>query len=88
MSRNVRLLLASILLIASALSLALWAYLVTQPPEALIWDRPAMWWLAALSSLLGVGFLVALFSWIAYLLLTTPYPKPIEEQLEEERAGG
>jgi len=88
MSRNVRLLLASILLIASVLSLALWAYLVTQPPEVLIWDRPATWWLAALSSLLGMGFLVALFSWIAYLLLTTPYSKPIEEQLEEERAGG
>ena len=79
---------AFVLILASILSLALWAYLVAQHPETLIWGRPAIWWLATLSSLLSVGLLAALLSWIAYLLFTTPTSEPIEEQLEEERISG
>jgi len=88
MRRRERLLLASVLILVSMLSLAFCAYLIIQSPETLIWGRPTTWWLAALSSLLSVGLLTALLLWVAYLLFTTPSPKPIEEQLEEERKSG
>ncbi|RLF01383.1 MAG: hypothetical protein DRJ59_06140 [Thermoprotei archaeon] len=88
MSRSARLFLALILTLASTLSIALWIYLVIQPPETLLWGRPTTWWLAALSSLLSVGLLTTILLWIAYLLFTTPSPRPIEEELEEERISG
>jgi len=87
MSRQARLFLAFVLTLVSVLSLALWIYLVTQPQETMLWNRSTTWWLAALSKLLSVDFFVTLSLLVLYLLFTTPFPKPIEEEPEERISG-
>ena len=85
MSKLKRLTILLLVLSVFTFSIACYVYLLTLPIDKLIYGKPVIWWLAFIPGLLIFTLLSIIVAWIVYLLITTPIPKPIEEEIEQER---